>query len=492
MLSPLPLYPMKKLYYTFLFLLSFSFVHAQLIEAEFLGTLTQTQVSNRGGYPAEFGGSYYRITYLTPDAQGVLDTASGLIAIPDLIGSAPMLCYQHGTTDTKFDVPSVDGTDEAGVAIFVGQGYITCAADYLGMGQGSGFHPYVHAATEASAAIDLLRIARELVNDMEDIGWNEQLFITGYSQGGHAAMAVHQEIELNVSDEFTVTAASHMSGSYSISGAMTDFLLSETPYFFSAYIAYVALSYQTVYGNLYNNISDFFREPYASEIEDYYNNFENGPSLFGLNATLNDQLESEFGEVIPIKMVQDSIVAILQNGDPDHPVNFALRDNDTYRWAPQAPTRLFYCEGDDQVVFTNSIIARDTMIALGATDLQAINLNSDFDHGQCVTPAFGFTVLFFGGQADIVLSNEELISNQALPFSYGPNPARDYILLNWQDEQFPTGQLSILDLQGKRLESIDLSNTNPNQIYIGDLESGLYFLQYRNGAELITGKFVKQ
>ena len=47
---------------------------------------------------------------------------------------------------------------------------------------------------------------------------NEQLFITGYSQGGYASMAVHKYLENPSIHE--VTAASHMSGPYNLSHVM--------------------------------------------------------------------------------------------------------------------------------------------------------------------------------------------------------------------------------------------------------------------------------
>ena len=54
--------------------------------------------------------------------------------------------------------------------IFAAFGYVVCAPDFVGLGDSPGVHPYVHAKTEASAAIDMLRAARELDAD-DTFGW---------------------------------------------------------------------------------------------------------------------------------------------------------------------------------------------------------------------------------------------------------------------------------------------------------------------------------
>ena len=50
--------------------------------------------------------------------------------------------------------------------IAAGNGYFTVMADYLGMGEGEGFHPYIHARSQATAAIDLSKAA---INNFKNI-----------------------------------------------------------------------------------------------------------------------------------------------------------------------------------------------------------------------------------------------------------------------------------------------------------------------------------
>jgi hypothetical protein len=58
-----------------------------------------------------------------------------------------------------------------------------------------------------------------------------------------------------------------------------------------------------------------------------------------------------------------------------------------YQWKPIAPTRLYHCDGDQDVLFANSQVAYSNFVALGATDVQLINPLPGADHGGCVLPS---------------------------------------------------------------------------------------------------------
>ncbi|MBK8042036.1 MAG: hypothetical protein IPK21_04855 [Haliscomenobacter sp.] len=157
------------------------------------------------------------------------------------------MVYQHGTAGSREAVPS-RLSFEATIGLVGGAlGYVSVLPDYLGLGDSDGFHPYLHAKTEASAAVDMLRAARQFAASAT-IALNGQVFVSGYSQGGHAAMALHRELETNLSAEFKVTASAPMSGPYSISGDMKSRLLSEEEYFYPGYPLYTMLSYNLAYG----------------------------------------------------------------------------------------------------------------------------------------------------------------------------------------------------------------------------------------------------
>ncbi|NUO02683.1 MAG: T9SS type A sorting domain-containing protein [Saprospiraceae bacterium] len=458
----------------------------QLVSSGLLGTRTRAQLQAQFGFFIQNGIRMYRITYTTPDISGQPDTASGLLVVPvrNTPSSYPLMCYQHGTVDSRTDVPSnLQGGWEL-AAVFGGMGYVTAAPDFLGLGEARGFHPYVHAETEASAAVDMLFAVREFAEEDEDLVINDQLFISGYSQGGHAGMALHRSIEQDHSDQFTVTAAAHMSGPYSISGAMRDKILSDEPYYFAAYLPFTVLSYDLAYG-LFDDIEQYFKQPYADMIEQFYNEDIN---LGDLNTMLIDQLELEFGASVTKNMFQDSILQAVIN-DPNHPANVALRANDVYEWAPVAPTRLYYCQADDQVTYRNSIIADSVMsTVLGALAVDAINVNPNADHGGCVQPAVTAAIFFFANLQEITVGSNEVAAGPR-PALY-PNPANE----NFQVKNAPAGALvQLLTLDGRPVFEASVSGENQSVALPANFQPGVYLAQiiWDNGftvEKLVIGK----
>jgi hypothetical protein len=462
-------------------LISASAFSQNFISATYKGAKTKAQLNAQFGLPIfQYDVKYYKVTYTSNDAEGALDTLSGLVVVPtDLTKIYPLLVYQHGTSDCKTCVPSRYGSPGGGEGdvgtVFAGMGYITLMPDYVGMGDGRGFHPYVHAATEASAAIDMVRSAAGFIQQTANVPQkNSQIFITGYSQGGHAAMALHREMELNLANEFTVTAAAHLSGPYSISGVMRDLILSEEVYYYPAYIPNTSLSYQTMYDNLYDDLTDIFKPAYAGFIEQFYNGTI---TLSTLNEQLIQTLTAQTGASVARRMLQDSIVEAITN-NPLHPINLALKDNDVYDWAPVTPTRIFYCMGDDQVPFENSVLARDTMIANGAVDLAATDVNTTADHGGCVAPAIIQTIGFFAGKQQIstVSSANEALSG--LQITVAPNPASETLTVT----NIPNGAtVEMMDVHGKNVFRQTNVSGNALNINVGNLLPGVYWVQVGSG-----------
>jgi len=320
----------------------------------------------------EYAVDVYKVIYNTRNAQDTGNTtASGVVIVPTGVTCPlPMLGYGHGTTTDRYNVPSY-GSDELviGVIYSSGGGYITTMSDYLGLGDSPGFHPYVHARSEATAMIDLLRTAREL-QDTLNFALNDQLFLFGYSQGGHASMAAFKMLEEELSHEFEVTAAAPMSGPYDISGVQAGTITSGLPYHSPSYLPYVILGYQEAYGDLYTNLSDVFIAPYDSLIPILYDGTRS-------NGYVDARLPSVISDMITPTYYNDYLT------NPNNRGRQALRDNDLYQWEPRAPLRMLYCQGDAQVFAQNSEIAFDTMVARGVSTVEKYDFGN-YDHGGCV------------------------------------------------------------------------------------------------------------
>jgi hypothetical protein len=324
---------------------------------------------------AQYGVNGYKVVYETIDPLGVRTIASGGLYLPQSSGQNwPLLSFSHGTITQTNDVPSVALTLDgfAGVA-FASVGYASVVADLLGLGSSPGSHPYLHARSEATASVDMLRAARSYCAS-NGIGLNGQVFLAGYSQGGHTELALHRELERYHTNEFTVTASAPMAGPYDMSGVELNDILSPrcppNPY----YAAYVLVSYQSVY-SLAPSWSNLLVPPYNTTI----------PPLFNGN-TSSTNINSAMPACNVSSILVPSVRSALTN-DPGSPLYQALRDNDLYRWKPVAPVRLYHCSGDQDVLPANSQVAYSNFVAQGASQVQLVDPSPGGDHSSCVIPA---------------------------------------------------------------------------------------------------------
>lgn len=312
--------------------------------------------------------------------------ASGLVAIPTgTTESMAIASYQHGTIAKKDRVPSSLGGEYIINVIFSSVfGIITVAPDYLGLGDSPGLHPYVHADSEASAGIDLLKATTNMGTDLQLEVTNEVLLF-GYSQGGHATTAMHRELQDNYKDEFEVLGAAPMAGPYDMSGYQSEIFTSGEPYTEPFYLPYVLLSYNMVY-QIYDSPSDFLEAPYDEILPPLFDGTVSG-------GTINDQMPS-----LAKSIIKTEVLEAFQS-DPDHPFKVALKENNMYFWTPEAPVFLCHCEGDEQVKFENSLIAYNAFKSRQAPDVRFEN-NGNLLHQDCAAPCIFDVIIFFTEMLD--------------------------------------------------------------------------------------------
>lgn len=467
---------------TLLFFCSFLFSNAQnLVNSEFIGERTSEEVSDllNNVMELEYDISMYKLQYTTTNLEGGVDTASGLVVVPDIAGAIfPSLLFQRGTSNNRLDVPSNLQGDWEFIAGSGALGYFSFSPDLLGMGDSPGFPPYLHAETEASASIDMLFAVQEFVLAM-GFSLNEQLFVCGYSQGGHSAMAAYRELQENYAAEFPVTAAVPMAGPYSLSGIMRDLIISDEAYSFPGFPAYLILSYNQIY-QWYDSTDEIFKAQFVPPMDSF---FREEINFFDLDTLLLTQLRADFGLDQPKLMFQDSIREQLIN-NPDHPINIALRENDVFDWKPEAPTRLLYCEGDDRVPFENSIVAEATMLGNGAPDLEVFNVNSDLDHRECAEPSAVLAALFFETFKMLVPIEEAIALVPDIEIY--PNPTQDYFRI----KNAPLdARVYLFDTNGSVVWSEDITQS-PVTFSISSLPAGYYGVKVVSRSGSWMGKLV--
>ncbi|HEY0778153.1 MAG TPA: hypothetical protein VGD56_09325 [Gemmatirosa sp.] len=341
-----------------------------------------------GAFTARYDVQPYAVTYQTVGVDGALVTATGALYLPANLpaGTAlPVLVYQHGTVTDRNAVPSrltTGGEGQLIGAAYAADGFAVVLPDYLGYGGSTApYHPYVHAATEASAAVDLLRAAAGIASGLHTPLDTTQVFVTGYSQGGHAAAALQRELERDYASTFTVRASAPMSGPYDLSGTASRLLTNNPSYAPSVvYGALLGAAMTRTYG-LTAQLSGVFVPPADATAAALITGTVTSAQLTALPA----QVRAEFQPAL--------LTALAANAN--HPFWQALRDNDLLDWAPHAPTRLYYGGADRDVDPSNAPTAATHMQAAGAHNVAAVDVGATLDHGGAVVPATLAGRIFF-------------------------------------------------------------------------------------------------
>ena len=122
----------------------------------------------------------------------------------------------------------------------------------------------------------MIRAVREL-NEKLAITAKNEIYITGYSQGGHAAMGLHKTIqETKIDDEFNVKASAPMSGAYDLAGVQEETMFKE--YSHPGYLPYLFFTFQEVY-KMYEDITTIFKSPYDSILPPMYEGYHSWVKL---------------------------------------------------------------------------------------------------------------------------------------------------------------------------------------------------------------------
>lgn len=321
----------------------------------------------------------YEIYYKTQLPSGKDVVATGLYYVPiTKSNDISTILYNHGTvTQNRTDY---DYNGESTICkIFAADGYAVAWQDYIGLGKADGFHPYQHAESTGQSGVDLLKAIREINRDLA-LKVNQDLFITGYSQGGYSTLAVQKMIQEKYPTVFTVTASSPMSGAYDMAGVQSEVMVIE--YTQPHYLPYLLYGYNEIYNIIDGEFEQIFKAPYDSIIPLYFDKQHNVGEI-------NDILPA-----IPMDMISEEYANEYRN-NPDFAFMKHLQENNLYEWVPKAPVQLCYCEGDEEVYYKNSIVAYEYMTKNGAKHISKRSVGDKFSHRQCADYAALYSKFYF-------------------------------------------------------------------------------------------------
>jgi alpha/beta superfamily hydrolase len=360
------------------------------------GTLSQWVL--RRAFTPQCDVVVYQLRYATTGARGEPTTASGALMVPNgslsaCQGPRPIVLYAHGKRNlTSFNIADISGqTNYEGLLLalaLAGDGYIVVAPNYAGYDSSTlGYHPFLHADQQSGEMIDALTAARAAL-PAANTADNQKLFITGYSEGGHVAMATQRALEAS---GVPVTASAPMSGPYALTAFADAVFLGQVGLGAVEEFIMLAASFQQAYGNIYSSPTEIFEPKYASAASllpgttdrdtlilqgqipngTVFSSTPPAPELAELTPAVTD---ARYADVFALGFGTDHLITnsyrlsylrdALANPDgaypdtttslppenPGHTLRQALKKNDLRNWAPSAPVLL--CAGDeDPVVF---------------------------------------------------------------------------------------------------------------------------------------------
>lgn len=327
----------------------------------------------------------YRVAYPTENVRGGQTTVSALIAIPSDRNIKGIVSWHHGTqTNRKFSIsiPSAEGLGIAG--LFAGDGYILVAADYIGLGLNHETHPYYHWPSTVTTLIDLLSIA-EIMLDGIAANPDRDLYLSGFSQGGGATLALQKALETNHPTGLQLRAAAPISGAFDPAGvSLRRAIQGDDPFnpeYLVLHMAYLSAAFAEVYGE---SLSGVVQEAYADRLHEWFDGTHDSEFLKRhLPHHLEDFLTGEF-------------LQGLKNGEME-PTWFrdALAATVTSDYVPRATLRMFFGKGDRIVSPEESPTAYEKMRALGG-NVELVDLG-EIDHEESVLRALPNVQNWFDG-----------------------------------------------------------------------------------------------
>lgn len=285
------------------------------------------------------------LNYNTIGVNNESTNASGVMLVPTgaCTGPMPLIAYAKGTDVQKPRTLANPQDAETFMlaAMYAAQGYVVVASDYLGFAKSAyAYHPYLHADSEASTVIDSIRAARKAAGET-GVNLSGKVMLTGYSQGGHSSMAAHRAIERDNAGEIGVVAGAHLAGPYNLSGSL------KIPTAIAGYqffVPYIVTSWQKVYGNVYTSVSQVFKAPYATGIE----NLLPSPTLNYTTLVTSGALPGGTPDQARDALFQSAFTTDVQT-NPNNGMFLDAKKNDLLDWTPKARTLLCGGVGDPTV-----------------------------------------------------------------------------------------------------------------------------------------------
>jgi len=223
--------------------------------------------------------------------------------------------------------------------------------------------------------VDLLAASRHVLAHL-GVRPNGTLFTFGFSQGGHAALALHRALQ---DASVPVTGTATVGGVFDLEQWFLASIANETTITLPLYVSYILLAYDDIY-DVYDRTSDVFRRPWASTVSglfDMRHYFDD--VVAGLAPNAHALLRSSFSAAV--------------TSAPATPLRVRLRENAVDRWRPSAPLLVYHSPDDEEVPYEDALVSVNRLLRRGA-DVTVRPLPG-FDHANSWIQAMPRAVTWF-------------------------------------------------------------------------------------------------
>ncbi len=343
--------------------------NAKLVSVNFVGKVSKAEIVTKAqetmGPQAlalslilQHDVNYYKVSYKTTTTDGKEIQASGALMMPISSENSPLVSIQHGTIFDESDAPSYfkDGRESLLGIVMASAGYHTVMPDYVGYGDSKiEDHPYEHGAGLAIPVVDLMFAFKELVQK-DNIKWNNNVLLGGYSAGGYATLAAQKLLEEKHKADFTVKASSCGAGAYNKSLLLDEFINKPTSGNVSHNRSYIWVmqTYNRIY-KLNRPMTDFFREPYASQI-----------TKDGHNVSIPGSFNT---------LLNPAFIQNYKDGKESR-ITEVFKENDLINWKTNITTLLIHGNADTYVPYINATTALAGMQAAGSPNVKLETVNN--------------------------------------------------------------------------------------------------------------------
>lgn len=328
-------------------------------------------ISNR----VKHGILIYKITYKTTFRDKPV-IASGLACFPTGEGSFPILSFQNGTNTLHKNAPSANPNNELFLLLeaITSTGFVVVIPDYLGFGSSKDmFHPYLHKESTVQTVLDMLRAVKELAGEYNYPVKNE-LYITGYSQGGWATMQIQKAIEEKYMGEFNLKASSPGAGPYDLN-FVKEHILKQNNYPMPYFFGYIYNSLINIYEDEVTSVGEIFNSPYDALIPKLFDGTKSGDEI---NSQLTTNTDLLFTENFRLNY---------KTGEMFEPLTQVFEENSIEAWNTSIPTLLVHGKADTYVPSDVTQFIYNGFTEKGAGNRVNLELIPGLDHTDAVVPA---------------------------------------------------------------------------------------------------------